>query len=152
MVVAACGGHPAPERPELEQIRPAIAAVERKLGGPQQYFEINVTPQLVNLFVADEATSTVTPYVYVGGALAESAAPAGASGNTFAASALTFDPATILDQVGARLPDSDIVLFTIAGGPGGAVQYTAGVQSKQGGTLAVTLAPDGSVQSVVPES
>jgi hypothetical protein len=44
------------------------------------------------------------------------------------------------------------VLFTIAGGPGGAVQYTAGVQSREGGTLTVTLAADGSVQSVEPDT
>jgi hypothetical protein len=150
IVLAACGGDNEPERPVVGQIRPAIAALERKLGGPQQYFEINATPQLVNLFVADSAKTTVTPYVYVGGAVAESAAPAGASGNTFAASAVTFDPRTILDHVVDRLPDSDIVLFTIAGGPNGAVQYTAGVKSKQGGTLAVTLGPDGTVQAVVP--
>jgi hypothetical protein len=151
-LLAACGGDERPVRPVLDQIGPAIAAVERKLGGPQQYFEINATPQLVNLFVADGAKTKVTPYVYVGGAAAESAPPAEASGNTFAASAVTFDPQTILDHVVDRLPDSDIVLFTIAGGPAGAVQYTAGVQSKQGGTLEVTLGADGAVQAVVPST
>jgi hypothetical protein len=152
VILASCGGSTGPERPRLDQIQPAIAALEHKLGGPQQYFEINATPQVVNLFVADAAKAMVTPYVYVGGAVAESAAPAGASGNTFAASAVTFDPETVLDHVVDRLPDSDIVLFTIAGGPGGAVQYTAGVKSKQGGTLEVTLGPDGSVQAVVPDT
>jgi hypothetical protein len=151
-VGTACGGGGGPERPALDQIAPAIAAVEEQLGGPQQYFEINATPQAVNLFVADAAETTVTPYVYVGGALAESGPPAGAEGNTFAASALTFDPETILDDVAAALKDSDIVLFTIAGGPGGAVEYTAGVQSKQGGTLEVTLGADGTVKAVVPDS
>jgi hypothetical protein len=148
---AGCGGgDDGPERPVVDQIAPAIAALEAKLGGPQQYFEINATPQLVNLFVADAARTTVTAYVYVGGSVAETGQPAGAQGNTFAASALTFDPATILDGVADRLPDSDIVLFTIAGGPGGAVQYTAAVQSEKGGTLDVTLGPDGVVQSVDP--
>ena len=148
---AGCGGgDDEPERPVVDQIAPAIAAVEAKLGGPQQYFEINATPQLVNLFVADAAKTTVTAYVYVGGSVAQTGQPAGAQGNTFAASALTFDPATILDGVVDRLRDSDVVLFTIAGGPGGAVQYTAGVQSKEGGTLDVTLGPDGVVQSVDP--
>ncbi len=149
-LLAACGGAESPQRPQLDQIGPAIAAVERKLGGPQQYFEINATPQVVNLFVADATKTTVTPYVYVGGTVAESAPPAGASGNTFAASALTVDPRTILDHVVDRLPDSDIVLFTIAGGPGGAVQYSAGVKSAKGGTLEVTLAADGTVEAAVP--
>jgi hypothetical protein len=150
VVGAACGGGKGPERPALDQIAPAIAAVEEKLGGPQQYFEINATPQAVNLFVADAAKTTVTPYVYLDGALAESGQPAGAEGNTFAASALTFDRRAILDNVVGELKDSDVVLFTIAGGPGGAVEYTAGVQSKQGGTLEVTLGADGTVKSVVP--
>jgi hypothetical protein len=149
-VGAACGGGKGPARPALDQIAPAVAAVEEKLGGPQQYFEINATPQAVNLFVADAARTTVTPYVYIGGALAESGRPAGAEGNTFAASALTFDPHTILDGVVGELKDSDVVLFTIAGGPGGAVEYTAGVQSQQGGTLEITLGADGTVKSVTP--
>jgi hypothetical protein len=152
IAMAACGGDKEQARPVLDQIGPAIAALERKLGGPQQYFEINATPQLVNLFVADAAKTKVTPYVYVGGAVAESAPPADATGNTFGASAVTFDPKTILDHVVDRLPDSDVVLFTIAGGPGGAVQYTAGVKSPKGGTLEVTLGADGSVQSVVPST
>jgi hypothetical protein len=149
---AGCGGDDdgEPERPALEQIAMAITALEAKLGGPQQYFEINATPQLVNLFVADAATTTVTAYVYVGGSVAQTGQPAEAEGNTFVASALTFDPATILDGVTDRLPDSDIVMFTIAGGPGGAVQYTVGVQSKEGGTLDVTVGADGVVQSVDP--
>jgi hypothetical protein len=150
IAVACSGGGGGPERPLVDQIEPAITAVEDKLGGPQQYFEINATPQVVNLFVADAAEKTVTPYVYVGGAVAESAPPAGASGHTFPASAVTIDPRTILDHVVDRLPDSDILLFTIAGGPGGAVQYTAGVKSKQGGTFEVTLGADGTVQSVTP--
>ncbi len=150
---ASCGGDDdPPARPALDQIAPAVAALEAKLGGPQQYFEINATPQLVNLFVADAAATTVTPYVYVGGAVAEAGAPAGAQGNTFAASAATFDPATILDGVTDELPDPDIVVFTIVGGPGGAVQYTASVQSSEGGTLDVTLAADGTVQAVDPGS
>ena len=134
----------APARPALDQIAPAVAALEAKLGGPQQYFEINATPQLVNLFVADAATTTVDAVrLRRRRAWPRRAQPAGAEGNTFAAAAATFDPATILDQVTDQLPDSDIVLFTIAGGPGGAVQYTAGVQSEEGGTLDVTLAADG---------
>ncbi len=79
---ASCGGgDDAAARPALDQIAPAVAAVEAKLGGPQQYFEINATPQLVNLFVADAAKTTVTPYVYVGGAVAEAGPSAGAQGN-----------------------------------------------------------------------
>ena len=111
-------------RPLVDEIGPAIAAVEAELGGPQQYFEVNATPQVVNVFVATDGATAVTPYVYVGGELAPAGAAEPAEGATFAADALTFDPATVLDGLTAELPGSDVVLFTVLGGPGGAVQYT----------------------------
>jgi hypothetical protein len=151
VVLAGCGGGgDESTRPALADIAPAVAAVEEELGGPQQYFEINATPQVVNLFVASADGTGVTPFVYVGDALAPAGQPSTAEGNTFAASAMTFDPDTILEHVTEDLPGSDIVLFTVVGGPGGAVQYSAGVQSAEGGTLDVVLGADGSVQSVDP--
>ncbi len=105
-------------------------AVEAELGGPQQFFEINATPQLVNLFVAVDGATQVAPYVYVGGELAPAADPAGADGPTFGADALSFDPDTVLDAVAADLPDADVELFSIAGDP---VQYRATVQSGDAG-------------------
>jgi hypothetical protein len=153
-VLAGCGGgdDDAAVRPVVDQIAPAVAAVEAELDGPQQYFEINATPQVVNLFVAGADGVAVTPYVYVGGELAPAGLPSTAEGNTFAASALTFDPDTIFDHVDEDLPDPDIVLFSVIGGPGGAVQYGAGVQSAEGGMLDIVLAPDGTVQSVAAGS
>ena len=136
VLTASCGGDDDEAvRPLVDQIAPAIAAVEAELGGPQQYFEINATPQVVNLFVATDGATMVVPYVYVGGELASPAEPTTAEGATFVADAVTFDPATILDGVTDELPDSDVVLFSIVGGPGGAVQYGATVQSDEGGTL-----------------
>jgi hypothetical protein len=152
--VAACGGggdDDGPARPALDQVAPAVAAVELQLGGAQQYFEINATPQVVNLFVADADATAATSYAYVGGSLTETAPAQPAEGNTFAASALTFDPATMLDQVAAALPESDITSFSVIGGPGGAVQYAAVVQSEAGGRLTIVLAPDGTPTSTETE-
>ena len=54
--LAGCGGggddDPSGNLPLVAEIAAAIAAVEAELGGPQEYFEINATTQLVNLFVA----------------------------------------------------------------------------------------------------
>ena len=53
----------------IEDIGPALDAIEAELGAGQQFFEVNATPQLVNLFVAvDDATSAV-PYIFVDGDL-----------------------------------------------------------------------------------
>jgi hypothetical protein len=151
--LAACGGGDGgddPARPLLSAIRPAVEAVEAELGGPQRYFEVNATPQVVNVFVASADATGVTPFVYVGDELAPAGAPSTAQGATFGADALTFDADHILDELTTELPDSDVVLFTVVGGPGGAVQYAARVQSSAGGVLDVTLAADGTVQSVDP--
>lgn len=148
-VVACGGGNDTPPRPLVDQIEPAMAAVDAELGGPQRYFEVNATPQVVNLFVASADGTTVTPYVYVGGELAPAGQQSSAEGNTFAVDAVSFQP-TILDGVADELPDAEIMVFTIVGGPGGAVQYSVDVRSARGGTLTVVLAPDGTVESVDP--
>ena len=104
--------------PVLDQIAPAVAAVEAELGGPQQYFEINATPQLVNLFVAIDGATRVAPYVYVGGELAPAADPAGAEGPTFGSDVAAFDPGAVLDGVAAELPDADVELVLHRRRPG----------------------------------
>ena len=82
--------------------------MEAELGGAQQFFEVNATPQVVNVFVATDGATSVTPYVYVGGELAPAGAPSTAEGATFAAGALTFDPATVLDGLTTELPGSAV--------------------------------------------
>jgi hypothetical protein len=52
----------------LEDVRPAVVAVERLLGGPQRYTEIKVSRREVTLFVV-EADRSESPYVYASGTL-----------------------------------------------------------------------------------
>jgi hypothetical protein len=158
MIVTACGGdgdgdgNDGPLRPRLDQIAPAVEAVEAELGGPQQYFEIKAEPQQVQLFVAAENATEVVPYVFIGGELAALGEPTGASGGTFMADALELDPDTVFGQIDADLDEPDIIELSIAGdrGGSGAVEYLAVVQSEEGGTLDVVLGPDGAVRSVAP--
>jgi hypothetical protein len=127
----------------------AVKALEAKLGGPQQYFEINATAHLVNLIVALNDGKVAQPWVYLDGQLS-STEGAAATGFSFAASALDFEPGRVLGKVREQLPESSPDLFFVEGGEGGKVQYSVAVTSKQGGQLLVVVGPDGSVQSVTP--
>ncbi|MBA3605889.1 MAG: hypothetical protein H0W46_07950 [Acidimicrobiia bacterium] len=140
----------APLRPLVAEIGAAVEAVETELGRAQQYFEINATPQFVNLFVAVDDATAVVAYLYVDGELGPPRPPEGADGATFAATALTFDPDLVLGGIDDDLPDSDVVVFSVVGGPDGAVRYGAVVESGEGGQLDVTLDAAGTVRAVDP--
>jgi len=146
--IAACAADDDAVRPLVDEIAPAVEAVEAELGGPQQYFEINATPQFVNLFVAVDGATQVRAYVFVDGELGPPKPPEAAEGATFEASQLRFDPDDVLDGVAEELPESDVVVFSVVGGPGGMVRYGAVVESTEGGQLDITLSPDGAVESV----
>ena len=136
--------------PAIEEIGAAIAAVDAARGGPQSYFEVNATGRTVNLFVATDGATTVTPYRYLAGELLAPDPASTASGPTFTADAVAFDPATVLDRIAGELDDPVVARFAIAAAPDGTPQYFASVVSEQGGTLEVTLGPDGSIQAVDP--
>ena len=139
--LAACGADDGVRGVAGRRHRARLAAVEAGAGGPQQFFEANATPQLVNVFVATDDATTAVPYVYVDGELGPPGPEAPASGATFAAAAVTFDPDQVLDQVTADLPDTDLAVFSVVGGPDGAVGYGVVGRSAAGGTLDITLSP-----------
>ncbi|MEZ5223019.1 MAG: hypothetical protein R2743_16090 [Ilumatobacteraceae bacterium] len=132
----------------VDRIDEAVAAVEAELGGPQQYFEINATATLVNLFVADVAAESVTPYAYVGDDLSSDEPIVGATGNTFGAEAIAIDTSRVLGCVSAELPDTSLDVFFVEGGAGGAVRYTVLGTSAQGGQLVVEVAATGQIIGV----
>ncbi|HEY4607631.1 MAG TPA: hypothetical protein VIH06_00450 [Ilumatobacteraceae bacterium] len=135
--------------PLVGQIDDAVAALQVKLGAPQEFFEINATTQLVNLIVALNDGKVAQPWVYLDGQLT-SAEGAPANGHTFAAGALDFDENAVLSQVQSKVPEASLDLFFVEGGEGGTVQYSVVATSKQGGQLVVVVGADGSVQSVTP--
>ena len=138
--------------PELliDQIDEAIAAVEADLGGEQEYYEINATTAVVNLFVAGNA-GEVTPFAFAGGALSSEQAETGATGNTFAAAAaLAFDPMRVSSCVAAELPTSVAEAFIVLGGPDGTVGYSVLTRSSAGGQLMVEVGADGAILGVDP--
>ena len=113
--------------PRVELIGSAVAALEAALGGPQRYFEVNATPTLVNLFVANEDATQATAYVYLGEELQEPDPSQPAQGPTFAASEMTFDAATVLSEVRAKLPQATLRAFSAVGSDSGGVAYVVTV-------------------------
>jgi hypothetical protein len=135
--------------PRVDLIGPAVAALEAQLGAPQEYFEINATPRLVNLFVALSNGTVAQAWVYLDGELS-SAEGQPAQGNTFAAADLDFDAAAVLAQVATAVPGASLDSFVVQGDGQGHVQYEVLVTSSKGGGLDVIVGPDGAVKSVDP--
>ena len=128
----------------LELIDDAMAALETSLGGPQQFFEVNASPTVVNLFVATENATQAVAYVFAAGALQPAAEPVPASGPTFPSDAVGFDPELVMAQVVAQLPTSDFRLFTITGSETGAVQYKVVIDAP-GAELVVSVSSTGAI-------
>ena len=137
--------------PIVDQILVAIAALETETGGPVEYFEINATAQLVNLFVALNDGAVAQPWLFVGGELT-SAEGQQASGGTFAGADVAFDPATIFDPLLAEVPGIRVESFYVHGDGEGNLLYGVLATSERGGGFDIVLAADGSVLSVDPVS
>ena len=130
----------------IQDIRPAMAAVESTLGGPQRYFEVNATPTLVNLFVANTDGTQATAYVYAANKLEDPAPAKPASGPTFAASDVAFDETKVLANIVAALPESRFRVFSVVGAaPPAGVNYLVTVDSTGGGELQVPVSADGRI-------
>jgi len=139
---------PAARPLRVDLIAPAVAELEADLGGPQDYFEINATTSLVNLFLAPlQPGGPVRGYAYVDGELRLEELPTG-SGSTFRAAAISIDPERVTERVEAELPTSTPDVFVIEGGPGGVVRYTIVLTSALGGQLVVEVAGTGEIVSV----
>ena len=137
--------------PVVDQIPVAIAALEAETGGPLEFFEINATGQLVNLFVALNDGAVAQPWLFVGGELT-SAEGQQASGGTFGSADVAFEPATIFDPLLAEVPGIQVESFYVHGDGGGNLLYGVLATSERGGGLDIVLAADGRVLSVDPVS
>jgi len=147
VVVAGCGGDDdsdAGSGPLIGEIAPAVDALEDRLGGTQEYFEIFADPLKVTLWVATDDATEATPYVYAADELSDAQESQAAEGETFtAAEGLTFGD-DVLDRVLADMGDN-LTGFSIVAPSDGAVRLSAIVTSDRGGTLEVVLAPDGAI-------
>ena len=144
VVAAACGGSETSETSSrLDEIRPAMAAVESLLGGPQRYSEVNATPSEVNVFVVRDGVDLA--YVVREDDVDVPVGGTPYAGPTFIAEQVTFSPG-VLDGVVAALPDSPVVAFSVTPREVDGVDYIATVRAT-GGELRVLLDAAGAVLS-----
>lgn len=144
----------------VDLVDDAVAALVAERGGDVALYEVNASPDLVNLFVAttaEDGSTTATAYVFTPeDGLGDPADPQQASGPTFTPDQIAFDAATVLDGVLAELHESIPRLFAVNGargpdGPADAVEYRIVLQSPAGGTLSVMVEPDGGIIGVDAE-
>ena len=144
VAATACGGSDGKETSvRLDEIRPAMAAVESSLGGPQRYSEVNATPSEVNVFVVRDGKDLA--YVVRGDDVDAPVGGTAYAGPTFTAEQVVFSPG-VLDGVEAALPNSPVVAFSVTPRQVDGVDYIATVRAT-GGELRVLLDASGTVLS-----
>ena len=129
-------GQAASDLPAAGDIRTAISDLDHKLGGPQRYFEVNVTARLVNLFVALNDGAVAQPWIWVNGTLTSREGQA-AKGGTFTAADLTFDAKAMFNDIRSQIPEATLESMYINGDGKGNVQYGVITSAKCGGGLEI---------------
>ncbi|MFZ4720236.1 MAG: hypothetical protein ACOYMR_12475 [Ilumatobacteraceae bacterium] len=135
--------------PQVADIATAVTDLEAELGGSQQYFEINATARVVNLFVALNEGKLAQPWIWLDGQLSSKEGQP-ASGGTFTAADMDFDPDAIFTIVRDQIPDAILETFYVNGDGTGNVQYGLLTSAQCGGGLDIVVGPDGAVKSVDP--
>lgn len=142
-LILGCGGD-ARVGLNVDEIDEAVAAVVEVTGRPAMFFEINATPDLINLFL-DDGNGNAINFVWEDGALRDETEAAPAGGRAFDASAMTFTT-DVYALVAEELPKSVLRAFTItADGPNGEVLNRVMVQSERGGQFGVLVESDGKI-------
>ena len=128
----------------VSDIDDAVEAVGKVLGKTPEFYEINATPTLVNLFAADGKGNAIN-FVYEKGKLAQETSVAPAQGKSFSAKGMKLS-SKVFARVHQELPESILRAFSVIGdNPVGGVQYRVVLQSEQGGQLAVFVDPTGKI-------
>ena len=142
VVMSGCGS--SKEALSVSDIDNAVAAVGKVLGKTPEFYEINATPTLVNLFAADGKGNAIN-FVFEKGKLAQETSVAPAEGESFSTVGMAFN-SKVFTRVQKELPDSILRAFSIiSDNPAGGVQYRVVLQSDMGGQLAVFVDPTGKI-------
>ena len=128
----------------VDEIDDAVSAVTALTGRPPKFFEINATPDLINLFL-DDGNGNAVNFVWQDGKLRDDSEAAAANGQSFDAGDIEFT-ADVYARVTDELPKSKLRAFTItADGPNGEVLHRVVVQSERGGQFGVLVEPSGKI-------
>ena len=142
-------GQATADLPDVAKISVAIDALEAKLGAAQQYFEVNATARVVNLFVALNNATLTQNWLYADGTLT-SKGPQKANGGTFTKADLHFHADKVFSVVRTQIPAAILESFYVNGDGKGNVQYGVLTSAQCGGGLDILVGPDGAVKSVNP--
>jgi hypothetical protein len=140
-----------PQPARIDDVAPAIAAVEAARGGRQRYTEINANEAVVNLFVA-QPDGTEIAYVYRDGKLDPPAEPTAQQPG-----ATAFDLSSVdLSKVGGfhdllkkDLPDAVLRRLTLVQIPGKGLNWVATVVNSKGSPIDVVFSPAGALVGAV---
>lgn len=139
----ACGGNEGIAL-RVDEIDEAIDAVVRTTGKSPSFFEINATPDLINLFL-DDGNGNAVNFVWEDGSLRDETEVAPADGLAFDAGEMVFTT-DVYARVREELPDSLLRAFTItADGPNGEILNRVVIQSERGGQFAVLVDATGKI-------
>lgn len=139
----------AADLPDVAMIAEAIEALRGELGAEPEFFEVNATARLVNLFVALNGATMVQAWLYADGKLSTQPARE-AVGGTFTADLIAVDPGTVFDTVRTEVPDAVIETFYVHGNGEGGVQYGLLASTVCGGGFDITIGSGGAVLAVDP--
>ena len=143
ILLPGCGDDAKPKL-EVEDIDDAVAAVVGVVGRQVKFYEINATPDLINLFAADGKGNALN-FVWENGKLRDDSEAAPADGAAFDASKMSFT-SDVYANVSDALPDSILRAFAVtADGPKDSVLYRVMIQSQRGGQFAVLVDPSGKI-------
>lgn len=135
--------------PDVALLPTAIDAIRAELGAEPEFFEVNATARLVNMFVALNGATMVQAWLYADGQLSTQPARE-AVGGTFTADLVEVDPATVFDAVRAEIPDAILETFYVHGNGAGGVQYGILASTVCGGGFDITVDAAGAVLAVDP--
>lgn len=163
LVISACGGGSSGKSDfviRVDLIDDAVKAVKEWNankdpglieGGESElkFFEINATPDLINIYVATKGATEAVAFIYDSkNGLSEPDSPQTASGSTFKWSDVDSDitKAKVYENVVAELPRSTISRFVIGRDPDfNKLTYRVIMVSDSGGEFAAYVEPSGKI-------